>query len=69
LIRVVRRKNIERTKRKIGIAAARKANGTILQPVIRWQWRPMSEGGHLRRFWHVRCTSAYPPLATEERTS
>src|SRR5262245_37212362 len=24
--------------------------------------------GHWRRFWHVRCTSACPPLATEERT-
>ena len=23
--------------------------------------------GHSRRFWHVRGTSAYPPLATEER--
>ena len=28
----------------------------------------MSRMGHSRRFWHVRDTSAYPPLATEERT-
>jgi hypothetical protein len=30
---------------------------------------PKTASGHSRRFWHVRCTSAYPPLATEERTS
>jgi hypothetical protein len=28
----------------------------------------MTAVGLSRRFWHVRCTSAYPPLATEERT-
>src|SRR5512132_2951700 len=28
----------------------------------------MTAVGHSRRFWDVRCTSAYPPLATGERT-
>jgi hypothetical protein len=37
LIRVVRRKNIERTKRKIGIAAARKA--MILKIIVHCQCR------------------------------
>ena len=51
-----------------------KDQGLTIAGLERGQWRAsqkkrrvMSELGHLRRFGHVRGTSAYPPLATEER--
>src|SRR5215510_10961567 len=46
LIRVVRRKNIERTKRKIGIAAAMKA--MILKIIVHSQCRVTRSFDHLR---------------------